>query len=316
MGRAREGTRLSRSVRLTAPAKINLTLEVLGARDDGYHELRSVFATIDLVDHVRVAASTRLDVQVRPDPMVGHASAGELSARAVLALATASGHAPAAHVRVAKRIPVAAGLGGGSSDAGATLRGLAQVWRIDADLQAVGASLGSDVPFFASNARFASISGRGDRVRELAPPADPLWIVLVRVVARVATAEVFRALRREEWSAGERSASLVRAFDEQRVTPATIRSHLGNDLLDAASRVCRDIGEARLMAGSKGVTLALSGSGPSLFAVADSRADALRLARILRGQGLDARAHELGPTVGRAVRPSAVLLPSSGGRQG
>jgi len=306
---------MSRSVRLAAPAKVNLTLEVVGVRDDGYHDLRSVFATIDLVDHVRVAVSTRLDVQVRPDPTVGSASAGELSAHAVLALAAATGHAPAAHVRVAKRIPVAAGLGGGSSDAGATLRGLAQVWRVDADLQAVGVSLGSDVPFFASNARFASISGRGEHVRELPPPADPLWIVLVRVVARVATPLVFRALRKEEWSGGERSASLVQAFDEERITPATIRSHLRNDLLDAASRVCRDIGETRLIAGSKGVTLALSGSGPSMFSVADSRADALRLARILRGQGLDARAHELGPTIGRAVRPSAVPLPSIRGRE-
>ena len=303
---------MSRSVRLAAPAKVNLTLEVVGVRDDGYHELRSVFATIDLVDHVRVAASARLDVRVRPDPTAGD---GELSARAVLALAAATGHAPTAHVRVAKRIPVAAGLGGGSSDAGATLRGLGQVWRVDADLQTVGAGLGSDVPFFASNARFASVSGRGEHVRELPPPADPLWIVLVRVAARVATADVFRALRHEEWSDGEGSASLTRAFDERRITAATIRSHLRNDLLDAASRVCRDIGEARLIAGAKGVTLALSGSGPSLFAVADSRAAALRLARILRGQGLDARAHELGPTIGRAVRASAGLLPSSGGRE-
>lgn len=306
---------MSRSVRLFAPAKVNLTLEVVGVRDDGYHDLRSVFATIDLVDHVRVAASGRLDVRVRPDPMVGSASAGELSARAVLALAAATGRTPAAHVRIAKRIPVAAGLGGGSSDAGATLRGLAQVWRVDADLQAIGAGLGSDVPFFASNVRFASISGRGERVRELPPPTDPLWIVLVRVAARLATAEVFRALRKVEWSEGERSASLVRAFDQQRITPAAIRSHLRNDLLDAASRVCRDIGEARLIAGSAGVTLALSGSGPSLFAVADSRGDALRLARILRGQGLDARAHQLGPTIARGVRASAVLLPSSGGRE-
>jgi 4-diphosphocytidyl-2-C-methyl-D-erythritol kinase len=307
---------VSRSVRLAAPAKVNLTLEVVGVREDGFHELRSVFATIDLADRVRVAASKRLDVEVRPDPMAGGEADGELSVRAVRALAAATGHPPTAHVRVLKRIPVAAGLGGGSSDAGATLRGLARVWRSDADLQVVGASLGSDVPFFASNSRFASIAGRGEQVRELTPPAGPMWIVLVRVIARVATAEVFRAVRKNEWSDGERSTSLVREFDAGRITPATIRSHLRNDLLDAASRVCRDIGEARLIAGSAGVTLALSGSGPSLFAVADSRVDALRLARILRGHGLDARAHELGPTIGRAVRPSAVLLPSNGGREG
>jgi 4-diphosphocytidyl-2-C-methyl-D-erythritol kinase len=308
---------VSRALRLVAPAKVNLTLEVVGRRDDGYHELRSVFATLDLADRVRVAAGKRLDVAVRPDPVGPGAAAGtELTARAVHALATATGSAAAAHVRVAKRIPVAGGLGGGSSDAGTVLRGLARIWRVEADLQAVGASLGSDVPFFASGARFALVSGRGERVRELPAPAIPLWIVLVRLAARVATADVFRALRAEEWSDGARSAALARAFEEQRISPATIRSHLGNDLLDAATRVCRDIGEARLIAGSSGVTLALSGSGPSLFSVADSRADALRLARILRGHGLDARPHELGPSIERAVRASAVLLPSTSGRQG
>ena len=305
---------MSRTARLLAPAKVNLTLEVVGKRDDGYHELRSVFATLDLADRVRVSASARLDVEVRPDP--GAVAGTELATRAVGALAAAAGRPAAAHVRIAKRIPVAAGLGGGSSDAGATLRGLARIWRTGADLGSVGAGLGSDVPFFASGARFALVEGRGERVRELPAPAEALWIVLVRVAARVATADVFRALRADEWSDGAGSAALARAFEDGSVTPATIASHLRNDLLGAASRVCRDIGEARLIAGSKGVTLTLSGSGPSLFAIADSRADALRLARILRGQGLDARPQELGPQIERAVRPSAVLLPSTGGRQG
>jgi 4-diphosphocytidyl-2-C-methyl-D-erythritol kinase len=308
---------VSHAIRLVAPAKVNLTLEVVGRRDDGYHELRSVFATVDLADRVRLATSKRLDVRVRPDPIEpGAPPAAELSARAVVALAAATGHAAAAHVRVTKVIPVAAGLGGGSSDAGAVLRGLARLWRADTDLVVVGAGLGSDVPFFTSGARFALVEGRGERVRELPAPAIPLWIVLVRVAARVATADVFRALRPDEWSDGAGSAALARAFEDGGVTPAAIRSHLRNDLLDAASRVCRDIGEARLLAGSKGVTLALSGSGPSLFAVAESRADALRLARILRGQGLDAGPHELGPIGERAVRASAALLPSAGGRQG
>ena len=304
---------MSRTVRIVAPAKVNLTLEVVGLRDDGFHELRSVFATIDLADRVRVAAAKRLDVEIRPDPRA--VAGAELSERAVHALAAATGHSAAAHIRVAKRIPVAAGLGGGSSDAGAALRGLARIWRTDGDLVSVGATLGSDVPFFASGAEFALVEGRGDQVRELPVPAVPTWIVLVRVAARVATADVFSALRREEWSDGAASTALARAFADRSVTPATIRAHLRNDLLGAATRVCRDIGEARLIAGSKGVTLALSGSGPSLFCVADSRADALRLARILRGQGLDARAHRLGPAGERAIRASAVLLPSTGGRQ-
>jgi len=302
---------MSRVVRLDAPAKVNLTLEVIGRRADGYHELRSVFATVGLADQVRIATAKRLDVRVRPDP----GTPDELSRRAVLALAGATGRPALAHVRVAKRIPLAAGLGGGSSDAGAVLQGLAAVWRVDADLCAVGATIGSDVPFFASGAAFALVEGRGERVRPLPDPADTLWIVLVRVGAQVATADVFAALRNEEWSDGRASAALARAFDQGSVTPETVRAHLRNDLLDAACRVCRDIGEARLLAGAKGITLALSGSGSSLFVVAESRRDALRLARILTGQGLDARALALGLHRTATVRASAVLLPSNGGRE-
>ena len=303
---------MTRAVRLLAPAKVNLSLEVLGVRDDGYHALRSVVATIDLADRVRVAASTRLDVRVRPDP--GAAPEAELTRRAVEALAAATARPAAAHIRVAKRIPVAAGLGGGSSDAGATLRGLARIWRTDADLRHVGASVGSDVPFFASGARVALVEGRGELVRELPPPVPALWIVLVRVAARLRTAAVFAALRPDEWSGGAATDVIARAFADGTIAPATIRAQARNDLLAAATRVCREIGEARLIAGSKGVTLHLSGSGPSLFTVADSRSDALRLTRILRRQGLDARSHELGGTGERAVRASAVLLPSTGGR--
>lgn len=286
---------MTRAIRITAQAKINLTLEVLGRREDGYHELRSVFALIDLADRVRVAQARVIDVQVRPDP--GAPPGAELTRRAVAALAAAAGHPAAAHVRVAKRIPVAAGLGGGSSDAGATLRALARMWRVDTDLASVAADLGSDVPFFASGAGFALVEGRGERVRALPTPAAALWIVLVRVAARVSTPAVFGAVRPDEWSDGARSLALASAFEAHRVDPDAIRAQLRNDLADAAARVCREIGEARLIAGAKGVTLALSGSGPSLFAIADDRRDALRLARILRDQGLDARPRELGATV-------------------
>jgi len=286
---------MTRAVRAIAQAKVNLTLEILGTRGDGYHELRSVFAAVDLSDRVRVATADRLDVQVRPDP--GAPAGRELTARAVVALADALGRPPHAHVRVTKRIPVAAGLGGGSSDAGATLRALARLWRSTVELSPVAATLGSDVPFFAAGSAFALVEGRGERVRPLAPPETALWIVLVRVVARLATADVFATLRSDEWSDGSSSAALARAFDAQRVDPDTVRAHLRNDLTDAAARVCREIGEARLIAGAKGVSLSLSGSGPTLFAVADDRRDALRLARILRGQGLDARPRALGATV-------------------
>src|SRR5437899_1194729 len=120
------------------------------------------------------------------------------SSRGVHAMAEAVGRDPGAFVHVRKRIPIAAGLGGGSSDAGAVLRALATIWqRPDVDLVAIAASLGSDVPFFASGARVALVSGRGERVEALSSLA-PTHFVIVRLGARLATPDVFAALRNED----------------------------------------------------------------------------------------------------------------------
>ncbi len=118
---------MRRAVALLAPAKINLALAVTAKRADGYHELRSVFATLDLADRVRVAPYRRLEVRIAPD--VGAPPGDDLASRAVRAFAGAIGREPAAFVQIRKCIPVAAGLGGGSSDAGAVLRALATIWQ-------------------------------------------------------------------------------------------------------------------------------------------------------------------------------------------
>jgi 4-diphosphocytidyl-2-C-methyl-D-erythritol kinase len=273
------------------PAKVNLTLEVLGPRTDGYHELASVFATIDLRDRVRVAPWRALDVRIAP--AVGAAPGDDLASRAVRALADASGHAPLAHVRVRKRIPVASGLGGGSSDAGAVLRSLARAWRLDGvDLTALAARVGSDVPFFVSRAAYALVRGRGELVETLPAPL-PFWVALVVLPQRVATAEVFAAHLAKP-SKGERSAKLAKALRDRKVTVAVVRECLHNDLLASAERVAPAIADARKTASALGIDLAMSGSGPSLFALGDDRADAIRIARRLRRAGLRARVLRLG----------------------
>jgi 4-diphosphocytidyl-2-C-methyl-D-erythritol kinase len=278
-------------VTLLAPAKINLALAVTGKRDDGYHDLLSVFATIDLADRVRVAPYKRLEVRIAPE--VGAPPGDDLASRAVRAMAKATGHEPTAFVHIRKRVPVAAGLGGGSSDAGAVLRALASIWkRGDVDLVALAATIGSDVPFFVTGARVAVVGGRGERVEPLPDPAA-IQVVIVRSQARLATKDVFAEFRTADRQAPAGAEVLRDAFARGRATPQLLRDSARNDLLGPAARLCPAIAEARARAAEHGIALALSGSGPTLFANADDRRDALRMARILRRLGLLAHAHTM-----------------------
>jgi len=272
---------VGRSVTLRAHAKLNLALAVIGKRDDGYHELRSVFARLDLADDVRVAPHSKLEVRNTVD--VG---GEDIAARAVRALADATGHEPHAFVRIRKRIPMAAGLGGGSSDAAAVLRAVAGMWEVDAD---VAAHVGSDVPFFARDVPLALVEGRGEIVHPL--PARETHVVVVRPTLHLRTADVFNEFRVEDRHAAPHVDALAEALRQGRATTDFIRVHAENDLLGAAERLCPAIASWREAAAARGIALAMSGSGPTLFAIADDRADALRIARILRRAGLRARPH-------------------------
>jgi 4-diphosphocytidyl-2-C-methyl-D-erythritol kinase len=281
---------VGRSLTVAAPAKLNLALAVTGKRADGYHELASVFATLDLADDVRVAPHKRLEVRNSLEIGPGE----DLAARAVRALAAEAKREPHAFVRIRKRIPLAAGLGGGSSDAAAVLRALATLWKTETDLARVGAGVGSDVPFFVSGASVALVTGRGENVAPLPKPAAPLHVVVLRPPVRLATAEVFAELRTEDMGQRAHVDALARAFRAGTVTPETLRSHAHNDLLTAAQRCCEAIVSWRAAAAARGIALFLTGSGPTLFAVADDRRDALRIARILRRAGLKAHPHVVG----------------------
>ena len=280
---------MTRAITLLAPAKVNLALAVVGKRDDGYHDLGSVFATIDLADRVRVAKGRTLEVRIAPD--VGAPPGEDLASRAVRAMATAARRDPSAFVHIRKRIPVAAGLGGGSSDAGAVLRALATIWQPkDVDVVAVAAAVGSDVPFFASGARLAFVGGRGERIEPL-PDTPVMHLVVVRMRERLATKDVFAELRNDDRGAAASLQRLRDAFARHEITPQLLRDNARNDLLGPAERLCPAIADARSRAAQRGIALSLTGSGPTLFTITDGRRDALRIARILRRIGLVAHAH-------------------------
>ena len=168
-----------RNVMLTleAHAKINLTLEILGRRDDGYHEIVSVIQTISLHDVVSIEQAESLEVECDVE---GLSMQANLAYRAAMLLRDRASSDLGAKVIIEKRIPVSAGLGGGSADAAAVLVGLNRLWQLGlsiTELEDVGSQLGSDVPFLLTGGA-AMLTGRGERVRSL-PAVELPWFVLL-----------------------------------------------------------------------------------------------------------------------------------------
>lgn len=154
-----------RTIELTSPAKINLFLEILGKRNDGYHDIVTVFEKIDLCDRIRLSESDSgiaLTSNLKELPL----DKNNLVYRASSLLKNTYGVSKGVNIHIEKKIPVAAGLGGGSSNAAITLKGLNRLWKLDLtdrELYDIGKKIGADVPFFIFNHSFAVGSGRGDR---------------------------------------------------------------------------------------------------------------------------------------------------------
>jgi 4-diphosphocytidyl-2-C-methyl-D-erythritol kinase len=275
-----------------APAKINLVLEVGPRRPDGYHELATVFQAIGLYDKLTMVES-RGDMELVVSGALGAAGLSDgrdnLVWRAARLLAAATSRARlGASVCLGKNIPIAAGLGGGSSDAAATLRLLARAWNVQDDglLYQLAAELGSDVPFFLRGGS-AMGRGRGEQLTPLHLPA--LWFALANPGVPSSTAGVYGQLagRRaaEGWACsgalGGRCQAFVEALREGGPEKAGARLH--NDLADAALTVAPAAGplmEAFERAGALGVQIC--GSGPTVFALAADAAHAQSLERQIR----------------------------------
>lgn len=253
---------MSGAVRVRAPAKVNWTLEVLGKRPDGYHEVRTVLQTIDLADSVTLTPASNLYLTCSDAAL---ASEANLAYRAAARLREASGAPAGALIAIEKRIPVAAGLGGGSSDAAATLRGLRALWGLsiaDGQLAALAAELGSDVPFFLRGGT-ALATGRGESITPL--PDIPRRAITVAwpdtPVRADKTARTYAALRPEHYSNGSCSEALVarlRASEPLR----------DDDLCNAFEAVLAEANPEAAAAFERARGLGrghLCGSGPALF---------------------------------------------------
>ncbi len=270
------------SVTVQAPAKVNLGLHVLYQRPDGFHELRTVFQTISLADRIRVEYEPRGGPGVELTCTRGDLEGpGNLAARAAQRLLEAAGRGGRVRIHLEKRIPVAAGLGGGSSDAAAVLRAVAHLARPRPEPEVVwrvAAELGSDVPFFLLGGRALGV-GRGTEVYPLAEgPAR--WLVIAAPATPAPTAEAYRRLGPHlTTSCWEdkiyRFSSRICTLEQGQA--GAFRQDLENDFEAVVFQMHPELEtvKARLVALGARPAL-LCGSGSALFGVFRDRRQALR----------------------------------------
>lgn len=276
---------------LSAPAKLNLSLRVLGKRDDGYHAIETLMLGLPgLADRLEFEAASGFSF-VCDDPSLP-VDEGNLVVKAVRAYEQASGLACGCALRLAKAIPHGAGLGGGSSDAAAALKGLDQLHdgRLGAErLQEIAAALGSDVPFFLDGVA-ARCSGRGERI-ESVPPPPAMRVLLLKPAFPVATPDAYG-----RWN-GSHELPGVR-YAPQRVGDL----ELVNDLERPVFAKHRFLAELKtwLLARDEVAAALLCGSGSTMFAVLRDGADAVALAQAARDALDPGLWHWAGTTAGRS----------------
>jgi 4-diphosphocytidyl-2-C-methyl-D-erythritol kinase len=261
---------------MLAPAKLNLCLYVGPRRDDGLHEIRSLFEPLELADELRVTEAQRDEV------ICEGIDAPDLTAMALAALRENGWKGAPLRIEVTKRIPVAAGLGGGSADAAAVLR----LARGEVEgLRAIAAGIGADVPS-QLQPRPCLVAGAGEVIEPAPPPADH-GVVLIPQAKGLATAEVYAEADRLGTPRGENELEAIRrrlrdAVDEGGA-PLTYREHLVNDLQPAAVSLRPEIEDALAALVEAGAPHAmLTGSGPTAAGLYPSPEEAVEAAARLR----------------------------------
>jgi 4-diphosphocytidyl-2-C-methyl-D-erythritol kinase len=268
---------------LRTSAKVNLALEVLGKRSDGYHELSTVMQAVDLFDRLTVERAETITLETSDAALP--TDDRNLVVRAARLLREVSGVNAGARIVLDKRIPVAAGLGGGSSDAAATLWGLNRLWGLRwrrERLMALAVRLGMDVPFFLGPGRAVG-TGRGEVLKPV-PTLGGYAMVLVNPGVPLSTQEVYGRVP-EGWGAKpegtKRMLEALRSRNAAKVA-AALTNHLER-WVEPAMPVIGRMKAALLAAGALGAVM--SGSGPTVFGVARSLDQARQIQRRVNRAG-------------------------------
>lgn len=271
------------------PAKINLVLEVLGRRDDGYHEIRSLLQTISLYDILSFELADMISLECTerslqiPDNLV--VQAAEL-------LNEVSGCQKGVKITLEKRIPWDAGLGGGSSDAAATLLALNNLWELKLtalDLVDLAAGLGSDVPFFIHKGA-ALVEGRGEKVTPLAASMTSWFVVLIPHLAKATnkTQQLYSRLEPRYFTDGQFVSSAVKGLSQSKQIDASLLFNVFEEVAFGAFAGLEAYWRCFEQAGATNIHLV--GSGPALFAPVDGEAESEEVRSLLSQRWLEAYA--------------------------
>ena len=273
-------------MQIEAHAKLNLAFEVLGKRADGYHEVKTVMQTVGLSDVLDIEHWPTLRVECDSPELSGEAN---LVWKAALALARSRGIQPRASIRIQKRIPIAMGLGGGSSDAASALRALNELWELSAsieELSGIAAEIGSDVSFFLWGGT-ALAEGRGELVSSL-PPLPPFNLTLVFPDLEISdkTRRMYSRLTPAHYSDGGTTRLLVQMLMSGQFLAESIRGCIYNVFQDIAEWEFPVLAQMRRMVLEQGgPELYLCGAGPAMFAVPSSQTQHQTVAETLQPVG-------------------------------
>ena len=282
---------------LKSYAKLNLYLSVLNKRKDNYHNIETLFERIDLHDTITLKKLPGKTIKIVSDHPAVPADTSNLCYKSAKLLQDSCGVNYGVEIKIAKRIPVAAGLGGGSSNAACTLIGLNNLWRLrlsEDKLARLGRLIGADVPFFIMNTPFAIAAGRGDKIKPLPRLKKArLWHILAVPGFEVSTPLIYK-----EWDSRclrnkRGKPSLTKPFGDVKLLPSAIIGNklfcrpdlLYNGLEEATIRLYPEVKRIKERLIDLGVlAVRMSGSGPAVFGVVPAKRHALSLAGSLKKQ--------------------------------
>ena len=263
------------SLRLPAPAKLNLFLHITGQREDGYHDLQTVFQLLDFGDTIELR--TRADGRIgRTRAIVGVTEDEDITLRAGRVLQQEAGTSLGVDIGVEKRLPLGGGLGGGSSDAATVLHGLNRLWKLGLDnseLARVGLTLGADVPVFVTG-ESAWAEGIGEELRPMA--LTPAWFLVVDPGVRVPTAAIFGASELTRNTAPVTIRDLLPGGHLEHVpelSPDALLEHTGNDCEPVVRSLYPQVGRALDWLAEHGQAR-MTGTGGCVFACFATREEA------------------------------------------